>query len=166
MVVSGVKGSLATGVDLLYEQLLISSLDEPSAEYGLIAEAVSYSSDFSTASFRLRPQARWHDGRSITPHDIVFSFHAFKKHSPQLSTYYRLVNSVEVTGEHEVTFRALDRTLLWHHYVVPQWTYANVRTARWNCFAKPKVMPIYGNSAFPTIWWWDAERASQAGSEN
>jgi microcin C transport system substrate-binding protein len=28
--------------------------------------------------------------------------------------------------------RALDRVLLWNHYVVPQWTYGKVRTARWD----------------------------------
>jgi microcin C transport system substrate-binding protein len=51
---------------------------------------------------------------------------------------------------------ALDRVLLWHHYVVPQWSFNKVRTARWNRFAKPDVMPTYGMSAFPHIWWWDA----------
>jgi microcin C transport system substrate-binding protein len=62
------------------------------------------------------------------------------------------------------TTRALDRVLLWHHYVVPQWTYAKVRTARWDRFAKPRVMPTYGLSSFPTIWWWDADRAAKIAS--
>ena len=61
--------------------------------------------------------------------------------------------------------RALDRVLLWHHYVVPQWTYGKVRTARWDRFAGPAMMPIYGLSAFPAIWWWDAERAAKTGSK-
>jgi microcin C transport system substrate-binding protein len=56
---------------------------------------------------------------------------------------------------------ALDRVLSWHHYVVPQWTYNKVRTARWDRFAKPAVMPTYGLSAFPTIWWWDSNRAEK-----
>ena len=30
--------------------------------------------------------------------------------------------------------RALDRVLLWNFYVVPQWTYGKVRTARWDRF--------------------------------
>lgn len=51
---------------------------------------------------------------------------------------------------------ALDRVLLWHHYVVPQWSLNKVRTARWNHFARPRVMPTYGMAAFPDIWWWDA----------
>src|SRR5215813_15055855 len=40
-VVSGVKGSLAAPVPLIYDTLTTSSLDEVSTEYGLLAEAVS-----------------------------------------------------------------------------------------------------------------------------
>jgi microcin C transport system substrate-binding protein len=57
--------------------------------------------------------------------------------------------------------RALDRVLLWNHYVVPQFTYGKVRSARWDRFGHPEKMPVYGLSAFPTIWWWDAERAAK-----
>jgi microcin C transport system substrate-binding protein len=49
-VVAGVKGSLAAGVDLIYETLLVSSLDEVSSGYGLLAEAVSFPPDFSSIS--------------------------------------------------------------------------------------------------------------------
>jgi microcin C transport system substrate-binding protein len=104
-IVAGWKGNLAAGIELTYESLLTASLDEISTEYGLIAEAVSYPPDFSSATFRLRPQARWHDGRAITPEDVIFSFHAFKTHSPQLAAYYRQVRNAEATGEREVTFR-------------------------------------------------------------
>jgi microcin C transport system substrate-binding protein len=104
IVVSGVKGNLASGISLIYDTLLTSALDEVSSDYGLIAEAVSYPADFSSASYRLRPQARWHDGKPITPDDVIFSFNAFKKYSPQLSAYYRHVAKVEKTGSHEITF--------------------------------------------------------------
>jgi microcin C transport system substrate-binding protein len=60
--------------------------------------------------------------------------------------------------------RAVDRVLLWNDYVVPQWTYSKVRTARWDRFGKPDRMPIYGLSAFPTIWWWDTRRATETAS--
>ena len=103
-VVAGVKGSLAAGSDLIYETLSVASLDEVSCEYGLIAEAVSFPADLSSASYRLRPAAKWHDGKPITPEDVIFSLEAFKKNSPQLSAYYRHVAKAEKTGEHEVTF--------------------------------------------------------------
>ncbi len=58
--------------------------------------------------------------------------------------------------------RALDRVLLWNFYVVPQWTLGKMRTARWDRFGHPQVMPIYGLSAFPSIWWWDKDKAAKA----
>ena len=103
-VVAGVKGSLAASVDLIYETLLVSSLDEVSSGYGLLAEAVSFPPDFSSATFRLREQAKWHDGTPVMPDDVIFSFEAFKKYSPQLSAYYRHVTKAEKTGDREVMF--------------------------------------------------------------
>jgi microcin C transport system substrate-binding protein len=104
VVVAGVKGALATGIDSIYDTLLTPALDEVSTEYGLIAEAVSYPDDFSAASYRLRAEAKWHDGKPVTPDDVIFSFNAFKKYSPQLAAYYRHVVKVEKTGDHELTF--------------------------------------------------------------
>jgi microcin C transport system substrate-binding protein len=57
--------------------------------------------------------------------------------------------------------KALDRVLLWNFYVVPQWTYGKQRTARWDRFGHPQNMPKYGAAAFPTVWWWDAEKAAK-----
>ena len=59
--------------------------------------------------------------------------------------------------------KALDRVLLAHDFVVPQWTYPYTRTARWNRFGRPATMPKYAAPAFPTIWWWDAELAQKTG---
>lgn len=59
--------------------------------------------------------------------------------------------------------KALDRVLLWNHYVVPQF-YADVdRTARWNRFGHPKTMPEF-TFAFPTIWWYDEALAAKTGA--
>ena len=102
--VGEVKGSLAAAIDVIYETLSVASLDEVSTEYGLIAEAVSFPADYSSASYRLRPQARWQDGKPVTPDDVIFSFEAFKKNSPRLSAYYRHVAKAEKTGDREVTF--------------------------------------------------------------
>jgi microcin C transport system substrate-binding protein len=62
--------------------------------------------------------------------------------------------------------KAMDRVLLWHHYVVPQWTYGKVRTARWDRFGKPDLLPKYGASGFPTVWWWDASKATKIGTRS
>jgi microcin C transport system substrate-binding protein len=60
--------------------------------------------------------------------------------------------------------KALDRVLLWNFYVVPQWTYGRVRTARWDRFGRPSELPKYGAAAFPTVWWWDAQKAAKIGT--
>ncbi|MGZ9106644.1 MAG: ABC transporter substrate-binding protein, partial [Rhodoplanes sp.] len=62
--------------------------------------------------------------------------------------------------------RALDRVLLHHNFVVPQWTYGKLRTARWDRFGRPEKLPEYGMSAFPTIWWWDAAKAAKVGGRS
>ena len=104
MVVAGVKGSLAAGIDLVYDTLMVSALDEVSTEYGLLAEAVSHPEDHSSVTYRLRANARWHDGKPVTVEDVIFSLDAFKKNHPQWSAYYSHVTKAEKTGEREVTF--------------------------------------------------------------
>ncbi len=104
MTIAGVKGRLVLGIDLIYDTLLVPAQDEISSEYGLLAEAVSYPDDFSSVSFRLRPEAKWHNGKSVTSDDVVFSFDAFKKLSPQASASYRHVVKAEKTGIREIKF--------------------------------------------------------------
>lgn len=98
------KGNLAGGLGLLFETLMTSSLDEISTMYGLIAEAMTYPDDYSSVTFRLRPEARWHDGMPITPDDVVWSFEKLVELNPTQKFYYQHVTKAEVTGEREVTF--------------------------------------------------------------
>jgi microcin C transport system substrate-binding protein len=104
LAVAGVKGSIAGAVGLIYESLMSPSLDEVSTEYGALAEAASHPEDFSSVTYRLRAQAKWHDGKPVTPEDVIFSLDAFKKHHPQYSAYYRHVVKAEKAGERDVKF--------------------------------------------------------------
>jgi microcin C transport system substrate-binding protein len=104
MAVSGVRGSLSAGLNLLYNSLMADAMDEVSTEYGLLAEAVRHPPDFSSVTYRLRAEARWHDGRPVSVDDVIFSLESFKKHHPQYAAYYRHVTKAEQTGEGEVTF--------------------------------------------------------------
>ena len=54
--------------------------------------------------------------------------------------------------------RALDRVLLWGHYVVPNWHLAKQRIAYWNRFGRPGVVPKSGVQL--DAWWWDAAKAA------
>ncbi len=102
--VAGVKGSIASAVGLIYESLTTPSEDEVSTEYGALAESVSHPEDFSSVTYRLRPQAKWHDGEPVTPEDVIFSLDSFKKYHPQYSAYYRHVVKAEKAGERDVKF--------------------------------------------------------------
>ncbi len=99
------KGRPASLSGMIYDTLLQSSGDEPSSEYGLLAESMSYPEDFSSVTYRLRKNARWHDGKPVTPDDVIFSLEVLKKGHPRYAYYYANIIKVEKTGEHEVTFR-------------------------------------------------------------
>ena len=47
--------------------------------------------------------------------------------------------------------RALDRVLLWGHYVIPNWHIKTWRVARWNRFEHPPVAPLYDIGLY--TWW-------------
>jgi microcin C transport system substrate-binding protein len=104
IVVEGLKGSLANGVNLIFETLTTRSQDEVSTAYGLLADAAAYPDDFSYVIYRLHPAARWHDGKSVTPADVIFSFDALKKNSPMYRAYYQHIVKCEAVGEREVKF--------------------------------------------------------------
>jgi microcin C transport system substrate-binding protein len=54
--------------------------------------------------------------------------------------------------------RALDRVLLFGHYVIPHWHLRHYRVAYWNKIARPKISPKY-DLGFDT-WWFDPEKAA------
>ena len=102
--VAGVRGLLAAAAGTICDTLMVPSLDEASAHYGLIAEAVSHPPNFASTSFRLRAAARHHDGKPITVEDVIYSFEAYKKTNPFIGAFYRDVVRVEQSGEREITF--------------------------------------------------------------
>ncbi|MFG1394223.1 extracellular solute-binding protein [Xanthobacter agilis] len=98
------RGSLASGLSLIYDTLMVPAFDEVASEYGLIAEGVSYPADFSSVTYRLRAGAKWHDGTPITPDDVVWSFEALVANNPNQKFYYSHVVKAQQTGAREVTF--------------------------------------------------------------
>ena len=100
-----IKGNAAAGLGLMHDTLLTASMDEASAAYGLIAEAISHPADYSSVSFRLKKQAKFSDGSPITAEDVAFSLTALKKAHPFYRAYYADVVGYEVVNNHQITFR-------------------------------------------------------------
>jgi microcin C transport system substrate-binding protein len=59
--------------------------------------------------------------------------------------------------------RALDRVLLWNHFVIPNWHINSYRIAYWNRFARPGIKPKYG-LGFIDTWWIDASKDKALGA--
>src|SRR6267143_1369715 len=104
LAVAGVKGSIAPAAALIYETLMARSQDEVGTYYGLLAETAAHPDDFSWVKYRLRKEARWHDGKPVTPEDVIFSIDTFKKYSPMYASYYRHVVKTEKIGERDIKF--------------------------------------------------------------
>ena len=105
------KGVPPQGIGTTFETLLVTSADEPSSEYGLIAETIQTPPDRSWVAFTLRPVARFHDGSPITVEDVVWTFQTLRTQGhPLYRSYYAAVAGVEQTGPRTVrfTFKAGD----------------------------------------------------------
>lgn len=101
------KGSAPPALNsLVFETLLVGTLDEPTTAYGLLAEDVTVAKDKRSVSFRLRPQARFHDGTPVLAADVKHSFDKLtsKEAAPQFRTIFGDVQAAVVVSEREVRF--------------------------------------------------------------
>ena len=46
-------------------------------------------------------------------------------------------------------------------YVVPQFAFGFERVARWDRFSRPDPLPKYGVTGFPSLWWYDTDKADK-----
>ncbi|WP_068084784.1 extracellular solute-binding protein [Polycladidibacter stylochi] len=98
------KGDAPPRMELCFDTLMASALDEPDAMYGLVAKDVTISEDHNTYFFHLREEARFHDGSKLQADDVVFSFNLLKeKGHPMISQALHEV--VEVSYPDELTVK-------------------------------------------------------------
>ena len=99
------KGEAAGPVRQIWQSLTTDSDDEAFSQYGDIAETIEVADDNSWVSYRIRTQARWHDGKPITADDVAFSFDTLKsKGHPFYRAYYAGVARAEVLDTHHIKF--------------------------------------------------------------
>ena len=89
------KGSRAAGLGYVNDTLMRRVWDEAFTLYGLIAEFVEMPEDRSSITFYINPDAKFHDGSSITREDVLFSLETFQtKGTPnQKKTYGKIVKT-------------------------------------------------------------------------
>ncbi|MBU0729550.1 MAG: extracellular solute-binding protein [Proteobacteria bacterium] len=102
-----VKGTEPDGInELVFETLAIPSLDEPFAEYGLVAKDIAVAEDKRSVTFTIDERARFSDGTPITPEDIKFSLETLKsdKALPNYQLYFQDITRAEIIKPDKITF--------------------------------------------------------------
>ena len=99
-------GGSASGVrEYVYESLMERGADEPFGLYGLLAESIDVPADRSSATFVIRPEARFSDGTPVTAEDVLFSHGLLKAHGwPFMRDSYSRVSQAIKLGERQVRF--------------------------------------------------------------
>jgi peptide/nickel transport system substrate-binding protein len=91
--------------NLVFESLMTRNADEAFSLYGLLAETIDISEDRKIAEFNLNPNAKWSDGKPVTPEDVLFTYEVYtEKGRPPYSDRMAKVAKLEKTGEHSVRF--------------------------------------------------------------
>lgn len=93
--------------DLLFDSLLVGSLDETGSGYGLLAEDVVVADDGLSATFRLRKEARFHNGDPVLAADVKHSYDTLVGPfvTPAYKTILHDVAGVDVLGPLTVRYR-------------------------------------------------------------
>ena len=94
------RGDGAAGIPATFDTLMMGSGDEPDAVYGLVARSAEASEDKLSYRFRLRPEARFHDGSRLGAEDVAFSLKILKeKGHPVFRSILTQMDSAEAEAE-------------------------------------------------------------------
>ncbi|WP_395057268.1 extracellular solute-binding protein [Polaromonas sp.] len=103
-----IKGSAPAYLSgLMFDSLLAGALDETGAGYGLLAEDVEVAPDGLSATFRLRKEARFHNGDPVLAADVKHSYDTLigPYTSPAYKTALEDVAGLDVVDERTVRYR-------------------------------------------------------------
>ncbi|MER9420376.1 extracellular solute-binding protein [Mesorhizobium sp. M0306] len=184
---SAAAGFVPFGGGLLYDTLMEQATDEGSTSHSLVAEAYKYPADYSSATYRLDPRAKWHDGQPITVDDVIWSFQVLKANSPQYSRYFENVTDAVAISDREVEFHFSQKgnrelpKILGDLVVLPKhWWEGNDANGTKRDVTRPTLEPPLGSAAYKIasfkpgseiVWqrvpdYWAAKLPVKIGREN
>jgi microcin C transport system substrate-binding protein len=103
-----IKGSAPAYLsELMFDSLLTGALDETGSGYGLLASDVAVAADGLSATFQLRPEARFHNGDPVLAADVKHSFDTLMgpHTSPSFKSLLEDVAGLDVLDERTVRYR-------------------------------------------------------------
>ena len=99
------EGDSASGLENIYDTLMAQSMDEPYAQYALVASDIAVAQDNSSVVFTIDKRARFSDGVAISPADVAFSFEMMiSRASPLYRQYYADVKEVKILDSSRIKF--------------------------------------------------------------
>ena len=154
-----VKGTAAAGLTffggLLWDTLMSQSVDESSVSHPLIASEYSYPKNYSSATYRINNNARWHDGKPITADDVKWSMDILREHSPQHVRYFANIKEVIINNPLEVTFvfdqknnRELPHIMGDLPILPKHWWEGTDRSGKKRDITQPTLEPPLGNGPY------------------
>ena len=92
---------------LMFDSLLTGALDETASGYGLLAEDVAVADDGLSATFRLRREARFHNGEPVLAADVKHSYETLVGPyvSPAYKSLLQEVAGIDVLDPYTVRYR-------------------------------------------------------------
>lgn len=84
--------------------------------------------------------------------------------NPVIDELIEKIVAATTRAELIIVCRALDRVLLWHHYVIPAWHINADRVLWWDKFGRPDIKPKYTTGI--STWWYDEEKAKRLGQSS
>jgi len=103
--IKGAAPAYLAGV--MFDSLLTGALDEIGSAYGLLASDVDVAADGLSATFRLRPEARFHNGDAVLAADVKHSYDTLMGPytSPAYKTALEDVAGLDVVDDYTVRYR-------------------------------------------------------------
>jgi microcin C transport system substrate-binding protein len=101
------KGQEPAGLSsYVFETLAVASLDEPFAEYGLLARDIELADDKMSVTFTIDERARFSDGSPVTVEDVKYSLETLKSDAahPQYQIYMKDITRAEILDKDRIRF--------------------------------------------------------------
>ena len=137
-------------VSLTLDTLGVTSVDDVSTVYPLLAKGFEYPQDKSYVGFVLDERAKFSNGSPVLADDVIFSFHALiEKGQPFYKVYYSDVDRVEKLSDRHVRFYfkkgSSNREL---PLILAQMSIYSAADWKDKDFAEPNLIPPLGSGPY------------------
>jgi microcin C transport system substrate-binding protein len=155
-----VAQNLATNLGKIGIQVSLRSVDSP--QYINRVRSFDYDMIYSGwgQSFSPGNEQRYFFGSSSVNEEGSQNYLGIA--DPGIDALIDKVINADDRATQEAATKALDRVLLHSHLMVPSYSLRQSRIARWDRFSHLDPLPEF-SSGFPTIWWFDPEKAAKTG---